>query len=176
MSINLGKAIADIGHFFSKLVKGAQKDILSPVVVAILQGIKTFEDDGLLPAIAAMLDKTTNHLSVTVNDLIKAGLLKAIALQLAISGGISDNPTDDELKEFSKKVAAVLLTKKDQVKGETLTNLGVKIYTILGAIHPDVAGHVTFGQITTAIESAYQAFLKAQADLAAQNAQDDDES
>ncbi len=140
------------------------------IVVPALQLLQGLEDDGLLPGIAKLLDSTTGHLSTEINAVLQKAIIAGIAVGLGIEG-LPDNPTPQQVLDFSNAAVAALAGKKKLgIKGEAITHLGIQLYnTITGIIDADKLANVkvTYGQIGKALEDTYQQLQQTLADIAA---------
>lgn len=146
---------------------------VAPLVVGILQVIKSGEDSGVLPAIAKVLSPITGTLSVAANNLVQANVNKQLALWLGIET-LSATPTAEEEAAFATALYNAFASKKasETVKGQVETELGVQIYNVIATTIGYDKVHnlkVTAGQIATDVEEVYQDL---QDDLAAAQASD----
>lgn len=140
---------------------------VAPLVVGILEAIKTGETSGVIPAIANVLAPITKNLSVTVNNLVQANINTQLAVWLGVEG-LPTDPTPAQEQAFSSAVAVAFEGKvaAASVKGQVEQALSVQIYDIIvKTVGADkVAGtKVTANQIAGDIEEAYQDFVADQA-------------
>lgn len=152
--------------WLKKAFSFAQKEA-APVVVSVLEAVKAGEDDGILPAIASVLDHATNGLSVTINDELKKDTVKVISVALAL-----EVPTDmSDAAAIEKWEASVIQawTQKTAlgIKGQVITTLGAQLYALFAPVFEPGGTGITFAVIADKIEQAYQDYL---ADVTAANA------
>lgn len=145
---------------------------IAPIIVSILQVIKDGEESGIFDAIAQFIDKALkSHVAEDVNAIVKKNVYNGIALFLAIEG-LPDNPTDEQIKAFVSAATTALVGKvaAESVKGKVYQDFGIHLYDIIKREidASKVSGHaVTANQIAGDIEEAYQDYLAAQAQIAA---------
>lgn len=163
-------------QWFGNLVHSAKVDI-GKVLVPIMEAVQGLETSGVLPTIAAVLDKATAHLSTTINEALKKAIPAGLAAALAIEG-LPDNPTDQDVKDFTTRIVNAVVSKKaaQSVPGQVISNLIAQTYKVIEGILTEAhtaGSNVTFAQITGAVEKVYQAY---QADIIAAQADPTDAS
>lgn len=150
-------------QWFGNLFHSAKVDI-GRVLVPIMEAVQGLETSGVLPTIAAVLDKATGHLSTTINDALKKGIVAGIAGAFAIEG-LPDDPTEQDVKDFTTRVVGAFAGKKttQSLAGQVINNLAAQLYVIMESIitaaHTS-GNNVTFAQITGAVEEAYQDYVQ----------------
>lgn len=151
---------------------------IAPAVVGILQMVQAAENTGLLPGIAAIIDKMTGTLVASnINAQLKVQVVNEIALWLGVETLSADATPEDEAK-FEQAILDAFISKKAQqtVPGQVVSALGVQVYAIIKKLVADAKVHetaITAPQITGAIEEAFQDY---QQDLAAAKATQEDDA
>lgn len=142
---------------------------IAPAVVGILQLVQGAENTGLLPGIAAIIDKMTGTLvASSINAQLKVQVTNEIAVWLGIQTLSTDATPEDEAK-FEQAVLDAIISKKAQqsVPGQVVSALGVQIFAIIKKLVADAKIHdtaISAGQIAGAVEESFQDYQK---DLAA---------
>lgn len=145
---------------------------VAPVVVSILEVIKGAEESGVADAISKFVDGVLKtHIAEDVNALIKKNIYTAIAAFLGLEG-LPENPTDDQIRAFVALATTALAGKvtAESIKGKVYQDFGIQLYDIIKReVDASKLSHnpVTANQIAIDIEEAYQDYVAAQAQIAA---------
>lgn len=148
---------------------------IAPAVVGILQLVQGAENTGLLPGIAAIIDKMTGTLVASnINAQLKVQVVNEIAVWLGIQT-LSANATPEEEAKFEQAVLDAVISKKAQqsVPGQVVSALGVQVFAIIKKLVSDAKINdtaISAGQIAGAVEESFQDY---QNDPAAANAEQD---
>lgn len=149
---------------------------IAPVIVSILQILKGAEESGVADAISSFIDKALHtHVLEDINALVKKNIYNAIAAFLGLEG-LPDNPTDDQIKAFVALAVTALAGKvaAESIKGKVYQDFSIQLYDIIKKEidASKVSGNaVTANEIAIDIEEAYQDYVKAAAEIAAQEAE-----
>ena len=149
-----------IWKWLGKLFKSI-KDDADKVAMSITEGIKTSLKSGILPSVAAVVDKALHtQLGAEIIALLYANINKILATELAIKG-LPDNPTELDIIAFEKDVVAAIGVSQDNSK--LWTTLSAQVY---GIIETQVNNKtpLTFATLVTVVEEAWQDY---QTDIAA---------
>jgi uncharacterized protein (DUF2267 family) len=149
--------ITNVEQWFEKVFTDVKVDI-TPIVVKIIEYIKTNETNGVIPAIAAALASVTDNLSTEVNAAIQAEIPKALAAALAIEG-LPANPTPAQVEAFETAIITAILGKTALQKSEVWTTLAAKIYAIIQTELTQSNNILTFANIVDIVEKSYQDYL-----------------
>lgn len=153
-----------IGAWFKKAFTNVKKDG-AKIAITITQGIKVALADGVLPAIASVVDGVTGgHIGAEAITLLNANIYKALAFELAIQG-LPDNPTEADIKAFGDAAIKAMTGLDPTGKSKLYTTVASQIY---GIIQTDVNKGVplTFAQLVADVEEAYQDYQQDLADEA----------
>jgi len=131
---------------------------VAPIAVGIVEDIKNAEANGILPAIANALSTITGGLSVTINADIQAAIPNTLAALLALEG-LPSNPTADQITAFENAVLKAISSKSFQQKSALWTTLAGQVYILIATDLKQNNGTLTFAQIVTLVEDAYQQYL-----------------
>lgn len=158
--MSLGSILKAIGNWLSKAFANIQQHA-APIAVAIVEGVKSLSDAGILTDLAAILPGAIPKEAVT---LIQNALPKILADLLAIEG-LSANATPEQIQTFVNSIIASFASKTFQAKSQLLTLLGVQVYNLIETeINKNPANaKLTFAQIVTIIENSYQDYVQDQA-------------
>lgn len=152
---------------------------IAPIIVSILEIVKGAEESGAADAIAKFIDKVfRTRVAEDVNAVIKKRVYDGIAVFLGIEG-LPDNPTDDQIKALVSAATAALAGKvaAESIKGKVYQDFGIHLYDIIKReVDASKLSHnpVTANQIAMDIEEAYQDYVAAQAQIAADAAANQD--
>lgn len=155
--------LSKVGAWFKKVFTDITQSA-DKVAIAITEEIKSGLDTGVLAVIANALDALTGHVSTEVLALLKEGVPKALAIELAIQG-LPANPTPADVQTFENNVLQAIGGATLLQKSALWTKLSVQILTLIQAqILTDQGQPATFAQIVTLVEESYQDYLADQAD------------
>lgn len=143
-----------IGAWFASVFSDIKLHI-APLVVTILEGIKSAEDDGVLPAIAAALDQVSGHLSTEINTFLQKQIANALAAAVAVEG-LPDSPTVDDIKAFEARVFTAIGAQKLIAPGQNWTTFGAEVFVLISDAVKASNGHLTYAVIIGLIESSFQ--------------------
>ena len=135
----------------------ALKVDIAPVIVAITGGINTALSSGILGSIAGVLESILPALGHLPEDLIaeaKIWVPKLLATALAIEG-IPDNPTQQDILDFEKRVMDAFNIVSDTSK--FYTTFAADMFGIIQKFSTDTAPK-TFAQKVILIENIFLAY------------------
>lgn len=160
--IHLGKIIAKIGGWLKKIFK-VFKDDIAKVSVSITQAIKESLDNGFLPDIAQVIDNLTNsHIASSVVDYAAKNVNKWLAVELGING-LSDEPTFEEIEEFSANVAQAFGSLSFEKRSKILTELAIFVRDELKELKED-DGVLSWADKVKIVQDAYFELMKLKAE------------
>lgn len=145
---------------------------IAPVIVSILEVLKGAEESGVADAITSFIDRALNtHVAEDINAFIKKNVYAAIAAFLGLEG-LPDNPTDDQIKAFVSLAVTALAGKvaAESIPGKVYQDFGIQLYDLIKKeVDASKLSHnaVTANEIAIDIEQAYQDYVAAQAQIAA---------
>lgn len=149
----LGRDAVAVEKWFANAFVDIKTDI-APVLVNVIEAIRTAETDGLLPAIANALSPLTKGLSVEVNNKIAAGIPKALAVALGIEG-LPANPTAAQVTAFCDAAITAIAGKEADVKGSAYTETVGQLYVLIESSLESKTG-LTVGAVIVDVEQAYE--------------------
>lgn len=156
----LSKAEKNVGNWLAKTFTNI-KDNADVVAITITEAVKATLLDGVLPAMATVIDtafKTT--LAADVVAILNANINKILAVELAIQG-LPDNPTEADVEAFSERVVQAITGLNATGKSKLYTTLAAQVY---GIIETEINNNepMTFAKLVDDVEEAWQDY---QADL-----------
>jgi hypothetical protein len=156
-----------IGAWFAKVFKVIAVDA-DKFAITVTEYIKQGLDTGILGAIAKGLDSITGHVSTEVLAFLQAEIPKALAVELAIQG-LPANPTADDIATFEKEILTAIGGKDLVSKSKLWTTFSVQVFTLVQTALKANNDTLTFAQIVSLIEQAYQDYVQDQADPSLNN-------
>jgi hypothetical protein len=160
----LGRDAKAVEKWFAEAFVDIKTDI-APVLVSVIEAVRTAETDGILPAIANALSPLTKGLSVEVNNKIIAGIPGALAVALGIEG-LPTNPTAAQVTAFCDAAVTAIAGKEADVKGSAYTTTVGQFYILIETSLESKIG-LTVGAMIEDVEEAYADLEQNIADQAA---------
>jgi hypothetical protein len=152
--------------WLAKIFKSVKTDA-AKIAVVITEDVQTLLKTGLAgelaKAISAIFPNVKN-LPQEVVDTLQKTIPKILAAELALQG-LPDNPTEQDILDFERKVLEAFSVHDS--KSKLYTTLGAQVY---GILYEYAHGKkLTFANLVVDLEEAYQDYLrdKAEADAEA---------
>lgn len=131
-----------------------------PVVITIVEAIKSVEDNGVLSAIAAVLNTITDGISVEVNSWLQLEIPRVLAVLLGIEN-LPVNPTQDQIVAFENAVVTAIAGLNALDRSKVWTLLSSELYISISAkLHQD-NGTLTYADIISLINEGFKDYQAA---------------
>lgn len=131
---------------------------IDPIAIMIVEGVKNAEADGILPAIAAVLNNITDGISGEVNAVIQAETPKVLSILL----GIEDLPvpaTPEQITAFENSVLTAIGAKTTVLEqSELWSSFVTKEYVVINnALNGATASStINYAQLGTDLYNGYK--------------------
>jgi len=140
-----------IGAWLGKAFKFIKNDA-DKVAIAITEAIKTGLDDGILPLLA---DIIPGNVPKEVITLLEAWVPKILAIELGLQG-LPDNPTVQQVIDFTNSIVQAVAKKSDLNKSQLWTTFAAQVFNLIEAeINANPNHGLSFAQIVKIVEEAY---------------------